>query len=70
MELTNWVKIQKAKHTGKYVKYRSYGTHLCKLWLLQKLPGHMSIKTTGDRYVHMTDDSINKAVQQFEMLFA
>ena len=38
--------------------------------VLQKLLGHASIKTTMDRYVHVTDDSMNQAVQQFEMLFA
>lgn len=37
--------------------------------VLQKLLGHASIKTTMDRYVHVTDDSMNKAVQQFERLF-
>ena len=36
----------------------------------QKLLGHASIKTTMDRYVHRTDDSLTKAVQQFERLFA
>lgn len=34
--------------------------------VLQKLFGHASIKTTMDRYVHVTDDSLSKAVQQFE----
>ena len=38
--------------------------------MLQKLLGHASIKTTMDRYVHVTDDSLIKAVQQFEKLFA
>ena len=38
--------------------------------VLQKLLGHASIKTTMDRYVHVTDDSMNQAVQQFEKLFA
>lgn len=38
--------------------------------VLQKLLGHASIKTTMDRYVHVTDDSMNQAVQQFERLFA
>ena len=38
--------------------------------VLQKLLGHVSIKTTMDRYVHVTDKSMNKAVQQFETLFA
>ena len=34
--------------------------------VLQKLLGHASIKTTMDRYVHVTDDSLSRAVQQFE----
>lgn len=34
--------------------------------VLQKLLGHASIKTTTDRYVHVTDDSMSKAVMQFE----
>ena len=34
--------------------------------VLQKLLGHASIKTTIDRYVHVTDDSMAKAVLQFE----
>lgn len=34
--------------------------------VLQQLLGHASIKTTMDRYVHVTDESLAKAVQQFE----
>lgn len=34
--------------------------------VLQKLLGHASIQTTMDRYVHVTDDSLSKAVRQFE----
>lgn len=34
--------------------------------VLQKLLGHKSIKTTMDRYVHVTDDSMASAVRQFE----
>lgn len=34
--------------------------------VLQKLLGHASIKTTMDRYVHVTDDSMANAVRQFE----
>lgn len=33
---------------------------------LQKLLGHASIKTTMDRYVHVTDDSMFQAVRQFQ----
>lgn len=34
--------------------------------VLQQLLGHASIKTTMDRYVHVTDDSLTNAVRQFE----
>ena len=34
--------------------------------VLQKLLGHASIQTTMDWYVHVTDESMLKAVQQFE----
>ena len=34
--------------------------------VLQKLLGHASIKTTMDRYVHVTDDSLAQAVELFE----
>lgn len=34
--------------------------------VLQKLLGHASIKATMDRYVNVTDDSMFKAVEQFE----
>ncbi|MCM1149595.1 MAG: site-specific integrase [Butyricicoccus sp.] len=33
---------------------------------LQKLLGHASLKTTMDRYVHVTDDSLEAGVRQFE----
>ena len=33
--------------------------------VLQKLLGHASIKTTMDRYVHVTDESLLSAVRQF-----
>ncbi|MDD5808292.1 MAG: tyrosine-type recombinase/integrase, partial [Oscillospiraceae bacterium] len=35
--------------------------------VLQKLLGHASIKTTVGRYVHVTTDSPDQAVRQFEM---
>ena len=33
---------------------------------LQKLLGHASIKTTMDRYVHVTDDTMFQAMRQFQ----
>ena len=35
--------------------------------VLQKLLGHASIKTTMDRYVHVTADSLDQAVRQFQL---
>ena len=34
--------------------------------LLSELLGHTSIKTTMDRYVHVTSESLDQAVRQFE----
>ena len=34
--------------------------------ILQKLLGHASIKTTMDRYVHVTDESLFQAVRQLQ----
>lgn len=38
--------------------------------LLQQLLGHASIKTTMNRYVHVTEDSLSNAVRQFENHFS
>jgi integrase len=35
--------------------------------VLQKLLGHASIKTTMDRYVHVTDETLDQAVKQFQI---
>ena len=35
--------------------------------VLQKLLGHASIKTTMDRYVHVTTESLDQAVRQFQL---
>ena len=34
--------------------------------VLQKLRGHASIKTTMDRYVHVTAESLDYAIKQFQ----
>ena len=34
--------------------------------VLQKLLGHASIKTTMDRYVHVTAESLEYAIKQFQ----
>ncbi len=34
--------------------------------VLKKLLGHASIKTTMDRYVHVTNDSLDQAIKQFQ----
>lgn len=38
--------------------------------VLQQLRGHASIKTTMDRYVHVTNESLVNAVQQFSAVYA
>ena len=35
--------------------------------VLQKLLGHASIQTTMDRYVHVTDESMDQAIKQFQL---
>lgn len=35
--------------------------------VLQKLLGHASIKTTMDRYVHVTDETLDQAIKQFQL---
>ena len=35
--------------------------------VLQKLLGHASSKTTMDRYVHVTDETLDQAVKQFQL---
>ena len=35
--------------------------------VLQKLLGHGSIKTTMDRYVHVTTDTLDQAIKQFQL---
>lgn len=37
--------------------------------VLQQLLGHASIKTTMDRYVHVTNDSLVSAVKQFQTMY-
>ena len=34
--------------------------------VLQKLLGHASIKTTMDQYVHVTAESLDYAIKQFQ----
>ena len=34
--------------------------------VLQKLLGHKSLKTTMDRYVHVTDAAMDSAIRNFE----
>lgn len=50
----------------------TYATHAIESGVqpkvLQKLLGHAGIKTTMDRYVHVTDDSLVDAVAQFQAL--
>lgn len=58
------------KHFGMHALRHTYATRAIESGMqpkvLQKLLGHASIKTTMDRYVHVTDDSLENAVRQFE----
>ncbi len=58
------------KHFCMHVLRHTYATRAIEAGMqpkmLQKLLGHASIKTTMDRYVHASTDSLVKAVQIFE----
>lgn len=55
--------------TGMHALRHTYATRAIESGMqpkvLQKLLGHASITTTMNRYVHVTDDSMKKAVAQF-----
>ena len=59
------------KHFSMHALRHTYATRAIESGMqpkvLQQLLGHASIKTTMDRYVHVTDDSLANAVRQFEM---
>ena len=50
--------------------WHTYATHMIKREMrpkvLQKLPEHVRIQTAMDRYVHITEESMEEAVHQFE----
>ncbi len=58
------------KHFSMHVLRHTYATRAIERGVqpkvLQKLLGHASIKTTMDRYVHVTDESLANAIKQFE----
>ena len=60
-----WVKILKAKNAEKVFlrKRTAYIVQGMQHKVLQKLLGHASIQITMDRYVYVTDESMQKAVQ-------
>lgn len=69
-EISWWAKTWAAKNAAKASLKHTYATRAIESGMqpkvLQKLPGHKSIKTTMDRYVHVTDDSMTNAIRQFE----
>ncbi len=58
------------KHFSMHVLRHTYATRAIERGVqpkvLQKLLGHASIKTTMDRYVHVSQESLAKAIKQFE----
>lgn len=60
----------KIKHFCMHALRHTYATRAIESGMqpkvLQKLLGYASIKTTMDRYVHVTEDSLVGAVRQFE----
>ncbi len=58
------------KHFSMHALRHTYATRAIEAGIqpkvLQELLGHSSIKTTMDRYVHVTTDSLNYALKQFE----
>ena len=58
------------EHFGMHALRHTYATRAIESGMqpniLQRLLGHSSIKTTMDRYVHTTNDSLEKAVELFQ----
>ena len=58
------------KHISMHTLRHSYATRAIERGVnpkvLQKLLGHSTLQTTMDTYVHVTDDSKELAVKQFE----
>ena len=58
------------KHFGMHTLRHTYATRAIERGVppkvLQQLLGHASIKTTMDRYVHVTDESLSKAILLFQ----
>ncbi len=58
------------KHFSMHVLRHTYATRAIERGVqpkvLQKMLGHASIKTTMDRYVHVSQESLAKAIKQFE----
>lgn len=70
---THFYKLCDEAHIERFCMHalrRTYATRAIEAGVqpkvLQKLPDHSSIQTTMDRYVHVTDESMQKAIELFE----
>ncbi len=67
---TNWCDEAGIKRFCMHALRHTYATRAIERGVqpkvLQQLLGHASIKTTMDRYVHVTDESLVNAIRQFQ----
>ena len=54
-------------HFSMHALRHTYATRAIESGMQPKVLGHASIKTTMDRYVHVTTDTLGNAVQQFQL---
>ena len=75
MPQKNILKIPPDVNSGRFVSFLKINEVELRLWsttgadvkTIQSILGQSDFKTTMDRYVHVTDDSMVKAVKQFQI---